>query len=102
MTTSLTRLSLLALPLVALALAGCGGGGGGSGGGVETSSAAYQGGFELCSAQTAQEIGDENGIDNATPEQAADVSAELVAGGGGEGQQADARAGCLAGFKATP
>ena len=80
MTTSRSRLVLLALPFAALALAGCGGGGsGGGGGGVDTNSAAYQGGFELCSAQTAHEIGNENGIDNATPEQAADVSAEMVA-----------------------
>ena len=84
-------------------LAGCGGGGGGAtvgdtsdtGGGAQ--SGAYQGGFEICSGGTVEEIASLYGVPESTAEAVAEVIAEAVSGGTQE-DAADATQGCLDAF----
>jgi hypothetical protein len=106
---------LLALPLVAVAAvaaAGCSGGGGSSAGGsggsgsssggsgkVQTTSTAYQGGFDTCSGGTVAEIADMYGVPEKTPDAVAEVVAEQLSGGSGEHDSM--KQGCLDAFAKT-
>lgn len=109
MTAARTLFLLIATGLAALALVGCGGGSSEGDGGTtsttgtetqtgteDTTSAAYQGGYEICKGETVEELAAQNGIEP-SEEAVADTVAELVSGGSEE-QQADGRAGCLAAF----
>ncbi len=105
--SALRRAFLLASTLLvsAVLLAGCGGGGGSAttagpttatdGGGAQ--SGAYQGGFEICSGGTVEEIANLYGVAEATAEAVADVIAEAVSGGT-PADAADAKQGCLDAF----
>ncbi len=90
-------------------MAACGGGGGsattagpttaldGDGG----QSGAYQGGFEICSGGTVEEIATLYGVAPPTAKAVAGVIAEAVSGGTPE-DAADATQGCLDGFEQQP
>ena len=89
----------------AVLLAGCGGGGGGgatvggtsdTGGGAEKSGA-YQGGFEICSDGTVEEIASLYGVPEGTAEAVAEVIAEAVSGGT-PADATNATQGCLDAF----
>jgi len=93
----------LALPVVAAAAllaAGCGGGGGGTAGSGETTTAvdkksyAYEGGFQLCSTGTVEELALEYGVEP-KPDLIAKATAEAIAGGSGEKDFEAGRQGCL-------
>jgi len=88
----------------AVLLAGCGGGGGATiaggtsdtgGGGAQ--SGAYQGGFEICSGGTVEEIASLYGVPESTAEAVAEVIAEAVSGGTPD-DATDATQGCLDAF----
>lgn len=93
-----------ALLASAFLLAGCGGGGGAGtaettiatgGGGAQ--SGAYQGGFEICSGGTVEEIASLYGVPENTAEAVAEVIAEAVSGGTPE-DATNATQGCLDAF----
>ncbi len=91
--------------LVAVLLAGCGGGGSGGAtaggtsdaGGAGAQSGAYQGGFEICSDGTVEEIANLYGVPEGTAEAVAEVIAEAVSGGTPE-DATNATQGCLDAF----
>ena len=92
----------------AVLLAGCGGGGGSAtaGGATDTGaggaqSGAYQGGFEICSGGTVEEIANLYGVPEGTAEAVAEVIAEAVSGGTPE-DATDATQGCLDAFAQQP
>ena len=82
----------------AVLLAGCGGGGGGGAtaggtsdtGGGGAQSGAYQGGFEICSGGTVEEIASLYGVPEGT--------AEAVSGGSSPQDATDAMRGCADAF----
>ncbi len=102
--------TLLAVAPVVLVLAGCGGGGSSTGGGANTGassagssdasggrSGAYQGGFEICSTGTVEEVASSYGVPEATPEAVSESIAEAVSGGTPRDAK-DAKQGCLDAF----
>lgn len=99
--------SLVVVP-AALVLAGCGGGGstGGDGGtsastgspSAGSSSGAYQGGFEICSTGTVEEVASSYGVPEPTPDAVSDAIAEAVSGGTPRDAK-DAKQGCLDAFE---
>jgi hypothetical protein len=87
----------------ALLLAGCGGGsstatGSGATTGGGTHSGAYNGGHEICSGGTVEEISSLYGVTPATKEAVAKVIAEAVSGGSSPQDATDATQGCLDAF----
>ena len=97
----ITRLrSILLAALAALLLAGCGGGGGGNGdvasreGEINPDAAAYQGGYELCAADTVENLAVIYGT-KATKQAIATAIGEQVGGGGSDADRANGKAGCL-------
>lgn len=90
----------------AVLLAGCGGGGGGGAtaggtsdtGGGGAQSGAYQGGFEICSGGTVEEIASLYGVPEGTAEAVAEVIAEAVSGGSSPQDATDAMRGCADAF----
>lgn len=102
-------LVLLAAAAAALLLTGCGGGGSGSLATTGASSAgssaayggrsgAYQGGFEICSTGTVEEVAANYGVPDPTPEAVSESIAEAVSGGTPR-DATDAEQGCLDAFK---
>lgn len=102
--------ALLAAVGMTLFLAGCGGGGAG-GGSANTGatsagssaasgghSGAYQGGFEICSTGTVEEVAGSYGVPDPTPEAVATSIAEAVSGGTPR-DATDAKQGCLDAFE---
>lgn len=106
-----TPLRALIVTLTAvLLLAGCGGGGsstgdgklgGGattaSGGGSGDKTGAYQGGFEICSTGTVEEVAASYGVPESTPEAVSNSIAEAVSGGT-PAYAEEAKQGCLDAF----
>jgi hypothetical protein len=99
------RCLLLLLLALALVAAGCGGGGGSDGsglerttvqGGVETTSNAYQAGFETCSGGTVDEVAELYGVPDATPDAVGEVIAEQLSGGSSE--HGSIKQGCIDAF----
>jgi hypothetical protein len=102
----LRQLALPAVAAAALLAAGCGGGGGGGAGGstgsgettaVDKNSYAYEGGFQLCSTGTIEELALEYGVEP-KPDLIAKATAEAIAGGSGEKDFEAGRQGCLDAF----
>ena len=98
--------ALLAAVPVALLPAGCGGGGSSAGTGASSAgssaasggrSGAYQGGFEICSGTTVEEVAASYGVPESTPEAVSDSIAEAVSGGTAR-DATDAKQGCLDAF----
>ena len=92
----------------AVLLAGCGGGAGSAttsgpttAAGGERQSGAYEGGFEICSGGTVEEIANLYGVSEPKAEAVADVIAEAVSGGT-PADAANARQGCLDAFAQRP
>lgn len=85
----------------AVVLAGCGGGATAGGtsdtGGGGAQSGAYQGGFEICSGGTVEEIANLYGVPEGTAEAVAEVIAEAVSGSTPE-DATNATQGCLDAF----
>jgi hypothetical protein len=99
MTTSRLRNVLLAA-FAALLLAGCGGGNDSGGdvasreGEISPDAAAYQGGYELCAADTIDNLAVIYGV-AATKEAISTAIGEQVGGGGSDADRANGKAGCL-------
>ena len=103
--------ALLAAVPVALLLSGCGGGSSSDNGAVANTGAssagssaasggrsgAYQGGFEICSTGTVEEVAANYGVPDPTPEAVSESIAEAVSGGTPR-DATDAKQGCLDAF----
>lgn len=90
------RTTLLAA-LAALLLAGCGGGDGDVAsreGGISPAAAAFQGGYELCAADTLESLAATYGTEP-TKDAVSSAVAEQVAGGGTDADRANGKAGCM-------
>lgn len=108
--TTPLRVLLVVVPVV-LVLAGCGGGGAGggspsgtgvstagsAGGGPGEQTGAYQGGFEICSTGSVEEVAASYGVPETTPDAVADSIAEAVSGGT-PAYATEAKQGCLDAF----